>query len=178
MVKKTNQPKEKNSNVEPSKITKPKKTKQKNSKIEILNKDSVEIIENQITATFDVTKIDKSTTVFEREDISNFLNANQITISGDDKFTPMFTFASTDFPKDILQKLEIYEYPTPIQSLSWPIVTKKNNVVSIAKTGSGKTLAFVVPAIIHARKRGPLKDDEGPVVSTIINLTFNFQRFW
>mmetsp|Transcript_22312 Transcript_22312/g.61979 ORF Transcript_22312/g.61979 Transcript_22312/m.61979 type:complete len:608 (-) Transcript_22312:834-2657(-) len=37
--------------------------------------------------------------------------------------------------------------PSPIQSQSWPILTKSEDVVGIAETGSGKTLAFALPAL-------------------------------
>eukprot|EP01080_Neovahlkampfia_damariscottae_P002059 gene2059-1565_t len=166
MVKK-NKPQNGNTTNNPTKITKQNKTKSKNSNVEIINEDSVEIIEEKISepeVTFDIKTIEPSTVDFKEEDVSNFFKANAITISGKQKFTPNLTFASTNFPKDILKKLEVFDYPTPIQAISWPIVRQKNNVVSIAKTGSGKTLAFVVPAIMHARKHGPLKEGDGPVV--------------
>lgn len=53
--------------------------------------------------------------------------------------------------------------PSPVQSLCWPLIASKRDVVGIAQTGSGKTLAFLVPAMdglmrspLKGRPRGPL----------------------
>lgn len=42
-----------------------------------------------------------------------------------------------------------FDSPMPIQSLSFPLLLKGQNVICVAKTGSGKTLAFLLPVIIR-----------------------------
>lgn len=42
-----------------------------------------------------------------------------------------------------------FESPLPIQSLSFPLLLKGQNVICVAKTGSGKTLSFLLPIFIR-----------------------------
>jgi ATP-dependent RNA helicase DBP3 len=153
------------------KITKNNKTKPKNPNIQI-SKENLQNIEKKNSeppTSFDIKKIDKSSTHVEENIISDFLKSNEVTISGEEKFTPTLTFPSTNFPTEMLQKLTtLYEYPTPIQALAWSVIMKNLNVVSIAKTGSGKTLAFVLPAILHSMNQIQIKKDQGPFVSLFI----------
>jgi ATP-dependent helicase YprA (DUF1998 family) len=160
------------------KITKNNKTKPKNPNIQISKESLQNIHEKKISeppTIFDIQKIDKSATQFEEMNISDFLKANEVTISSEEKFTPTLTFPSTNFPTEMLQKLtKNYEYPTPIQALAWPIIMNNHNVVSIAKTGSGKTLAFVLPAILHAMNQKPISESQGPCVSVLCPLKLGF----
>jgi superfamily II DNA/RNA helicase len=106
--------------------------------------------------------IDQTKKIFTEEEISNFLQTNEITVTPSNvKFLPMLTFASTDFSKEMLKLLSVFEFPTPIQSQSWPIISKKHNLVSIAKTGSGKSLSFILPAITYVRTQ---KLSKSPIV--------------
>jgi superfamily II DNA/RNA helicase len=64
-----------------------------------------------------------------------------------------------------------FEKPTPIQSVSWPVLIQEplRDVISIAKTGSGKTCAFLIPAFrrIHQWRnanRGLVQPNAGPLV--------------
>jgi hypothetical protein len=77
------------------------------------------------------------------------------------------------FPDGIVQSIQAtgFEKPTPIQSISWPVLTQEplRDVISIAKTGSGKTCAFLIPAFrcIHQWRqanRGPVQPSAGPLV--------------
>lgn len=45
--------------------------------------------------------------------------------------------------EEVLKLFEESEFdmPTPIQSIAWPILSQKRDLVGIASTGSGKTLA-------------------------------------
>jgi ATP-dependent RNA helicase DBP3 len=167
------------------KVSKPKKFKnktqtQKKPKIVEIQKEKQdlieldEIIEEIIVEKTKKTKIDKSQTTFSKEEIEEFLKENKATVSGSKNYTPMLTFASAKFTKDINENLSTFEYPTPIQSLSWPIIFDNHNIVSIAKTGSGKSLAFIIPAIMHVRKL-KVTSTGGPIVS---QTSFNFFRFW
>mmetsp|Transcript_115988 Transcript_115988/g.200558 ORF Transcript_115988/g.200558 Transcript_115988/m.200558 type:complete len:717 (+) Transcript_115988:74-2224(+) len=40
-----------------------------------------------------------------------------------------------------------YTAPTPIQAQAWPLASRGQDMVAVAKTGSGKTLAFMMPAL-------------------------------
>jgi ATP-dependent RNA helicase DDX5/DBP2 len=64
---------------------------------------------------------------------------------------PVFDFVDIEWPTFIAEALrrENFENPTPIQSESWPILLKGNNLVGVAETGSGKTLAYALPALFH-----------------------------
>jgi superfamily II DNA/RNA helicase len=96
--------------------------------------------------------LDKTKTNFTEEEISNFLHTNEISVTPSTvKFLPMLTFESTNFSKEMLKLLSVFDFPTPIQSQSWPIISNKHNLVSIAKTGSGKSLSFILPAITFVR---------------------------
>jgi ATP-dependent RNA helicase DBP3 len=152
------------------KVSKPKKFKnktqpQKKPKIVEIQKNE-ELIEvgEIIEKVSSNLKTDKSQTSFSKEEIEEFLKENKATVSGNKNYSPMLTFASAKFTKDIIENLSTFEYPTPIQSLSWPIIFDKQNVVSIAKTGSGKSLAFIIPAIMHVRKVKSTTTG-GPIVS-------------
>ena len=47
--------------------------------------------------------------------------------------------------KDIMIRDYNYQYPTPIQSISIPIIYKNKNVIAVSETGSGKTLSYLIP---------------------------------
>lgn len=48
--------------------------------------------------------------------------------------------------EEIMKQFEESEFdmPTPIQSIAWPILTQKRDLVGIASTGTGKTLAVSI----------------------------------
>jgi ATP-dependent RNA helicase DDX5/DBP2 len=53
--------------------------------------------------------------------------------------------------------------PSPIQAVSWPIVTKGADTIAVAKTGSGKTLGFLTPAFEMILREGRMpKPGMGP----------------
>ena len=47
--------------------------------------------------------------------------------------------------KDIMTKDYNYQYPTPIQSVSIPIIYENKNIIAVSETGSGKTLSYLIP---------------------------------
>mmetsp|Transcript_144820 Transcript_144820/g.361157 ORF Transcript_144820/g.361157 Transcript_144820/m.361157 type:complete len:550 (+) Transcript_144820:84-1733(+) len=60
-----------------------------------------------------------------------------------------------------------FEYPTTVQSYSWPILQSGKDLVGVAKTGSGKTLAFLLPGFIKLRKlkkQGEIDTARGPAL--------------
>ena len=46
---------------------------------------------------------------------------------------------------EIMTKTYNYKYPTPIQSVSIPIIHENKNVIAVSETGSGKTLSYLIP---------------------------------
>lgn len=38
-----------------------------------------------------------------------------------------------------------YKYPTPIQSISIPIINENKNIIAVSETGGGKTLSYLIP---------------------------------
>eukprot|EP01080_Neovahlkampfia_damariscottae_P000694 gene694-8946_t len=139
------------------KPTKKTTEKPKENKIE---KDEMMIEEIEFKSTLDVGP---SQTKFSNEEIDQFIKQYHITVSDKKEVNPMLTFASGNFPKFIMDELSNFKFPTPIQSISWPIILQKKNIVSIAKTGSGKSLAFIIPAILHIKSQ-KVKNRNGPIV--------------
>ena len=43
-----------------------------------------------------------------------------------------------------------YSYPTPIQSISIPLIHQNKNIIGISETGSGKTLSYIIPCFHNA----------------------------
>ena len=46
---------------------------------------------------------------------------------------------------DIMKNIYKYEYPTPIQSISIPLIYQNKNIIAVSETGSGKTLSYIIP---------------------------------
>jgi ATP-dependent RNA helicase DBP3 len=161
-------------NTTESKISKPKKLKNKpntekisniqNERKKEMKEEEEELKKKEIIENIQTNNIDKSQTTFSKKEIENFMKENNSSISGEKIYSPLLTFASGNFSKFINSHLSTYEYPTPIQSLSWPIILDKQNLIAISKTGSGKSFAFIIPAIIHVIKVKPTVT-RGPIVS-------------
>lgn len=84
-------------------------------------------------------------------EIAAWLSANQITIYGDRVPQPMLAFSDLTAPSSFhLFFAEMkFSSPTLIQSMAWPAILNKRDLVAIARTGSGKTMGFMVPALLH-----------------------------
>ena len=46
---------------------------------------------------------------------------------------------------DTMKNIYKYEYPTPIQSISIPLIHQNKNIIAVSETGSGKTLSYIIP---------------------------------
>ena len=80
---------------------------------------------------------------------------------------PVFDFEHIQWPNTdrITRTLQReFDKPTPIQSVTWPLLLSGLNVIGIAKTGSGKTLAFLLPAIVHMRAQPRCKQPKVLIV--------------
>ena len=66
---------------------------------------------------------------------------------------------------DVLEKQN--NTPTPLQSQSWPIALRGQDVFGIAKSdsgaSSGKTLSYLLPALIHIKAQEPVSFGESPI---------------
>uniref|UniRef100_A0A0K2TZX0 RNA helicase n=1 Tax=Lepeophtheirus salmonis TaxID=72036 RepID=A0A0K2TZX0_LEPSM len=79
---------------------------------------------------------------------------------GSESIVPVLSFDDmSSLGKKCLKCCKSFKAPTPIQSMTWPVVASGRDVIGIAETGSGKTLAFSVPALAHIseRKQRPVK---------------------
>lgn len=73
---------------------------------------------------------------------------------------PIFGFSELDgilppYVTGALAKMGI-ESPMPIQQQTMPFLLQGFDSIGIAKTGSGKTMAFLLPAIAHVEREGPM----------------------
>eukprot|EP00939_MAST-03C_sp_MAST-3C-sp1_P001271 g1271.t1 len=98
-----------------------------------------------------------STTEVEILATPDYMKKHDIEIRGTDASSMNLfqTFSETPFPsklKDALKKAG-FAAPTPIQTISWPIVISGRDIISVARTGSGKTCGFLLPAFVHIMKR-------------------------
>ncbi|XP_037957795.1 probable ATP-dependent RNA helicase ddx17 [Teleopsis dalmanni] len=73
------------------------------------------------------------------------------------------------FDHGILSKLFQlgYQYPTPIQKQTVPVMLKGENVIGISPTGSGKTIAYFIASILHIKAQRKLRCKNGPYVLVI-----------
>lgn len=101
------------------------------------------------------------------EEIATWMREQQVTIYGDRVPQPMLQFSDLIAP-DVIHQFFVdmtFAAPTTIQSLAWPIILNKRDLVAIARTGSGKTMGFMVPALLHVLSQPvPLRYGEGPMV--------------
>ena len=87
----------------------------------------------------------------DSDEIDDFLDDFNISLSGRYQPRPCMSFEDIDLPEEIQNVIrnKNYEKPTPIQAQTWPIALSGDNMVGIAQTGSGKTCAFVIPGLVH-----------------------------
>eukprot|EP01083_Nonionella_stella_P036528 99657_1 len=106
---------------------------------------------------------------YSDQEIMDFRNQHQITVTGHDVPKPVRSFQQANFPEYILEEIRHVGFvkPTPIQCQGWPMAMSGRDVVGIAQTGSGKTLAFLLPAIVHINAQPLLQRGEGPIVLVV-----------
>ena len=63
-----------------------------------------------------------------------------------------------------------YEFQTPVQNQSLPIILSGKDVLCKAKTGTGKTLAFLIPAL-EILLNSPTKRNPNDISVLIISPT-------
>jgi ATP-dependent RNA helicase DBP3 len=82
-----------------------------------------------------------------------FLKEHRMTMEGNgvEDIFPYYSFAEAQFPETAQQAIAAAGYvkPTPIQSVSWPVIMSGRDIIGVAETGSGKTMAFALPSLPH-----------------------------
>jgi len=92
-------------------------------------------------------------TKFKDHSSHPFYKDNNVTVSDVPAPQPATTFAESmlgDKITSYLQQKFNGGVPSPIQSVSWPLMMQGHDVFGIAKTGSGKTLAFLLPFLARS----------------------------
>ena len=97
-----------------------------------------------------VSRFDKTSETEDNKQSSQVLSLNELI----HKF-PDIPHLSKRLFKNI-KKMK-FTFPLPIQSLSFPLMLKGENMICVAKTGSGKTLSFLLP--IYTRLNYFYKED-------------------
>jgi ATP-dependent RNA helicase DDX5/DBP2 len=102
--------------------------------------------------------------------VNQFFVDHEIHVLGDkkDQIKPYYTLADTIFPSGLQNELKKKGFfkPTPVQSLSWPIIMSGQNYMAISKIGNERTLSYALPALLHANYKLENKstDMTGPSV--------------
>ncbi|QQP36555.1 Uncharacterized protein FKW44_021693 [Caligus rogercresseyi] len=89
-------------------------------------------------------------------EVKDYFEKHSINVygSGSESIVPVLSFEDmTSLGDKCLKCCKGFKAPTPIQSMTWPVVASGRDVIGIAETGSGKTLAFSVPALAHIKER-------------------------
>jgi len=113
------------------------------------------------TATTTASSAPAKTTKFKDHSSHPFYKENNVSVADVPAPQPATTFAESMLGSTItsyLQEKFKGGVPSPIQSVSWPLIMQGHDVFGIAKTGSGKTLAFILPFLARS--------ESGPVAAT------------
>lgn len=109
-------------------------------------------------------------------EIEKFLADNSIkTTDPSDKSStlrPILSFAHLPAcDSNLYGPLSAFTSPTPIQSVTWPLLFTGRDVIGIAETGSGKTLAFGLPCLKKILDSGKSKKKSGRPAALMISPT-------
>lgn len=109
-------------------------------------------------------------------EIERFLADNSIKITDSSAENPALRpiLSFTHLPasdNNLYDPLSSFTSPTPIQSVTWPLLFAGRDVVGIAETGSGKTLAFGLPCLRSILNTGKSRRKSGQPAALIISPT-------
>lgn len=95
-------------------------------------------------------------------EIEKFLEENSIKITDSgaesSSLRPILSFSHLPSCENgLYDPLRSFASPTPIQSVTWPLLFAGRDVIGIAETGSGKTLAFGLPCLKKISDSGSSK---------------------
>ncbi|KAJ2584571.1 ATP-dependent RNA helicase dbp2 [Coemansia sp. RSA 1836] len=105
-------------------------------------------------------------TARSRQEVEEYREKHQMTVTGNNIPNPITSFAEANFPDYVISEIEKlgFEKPTAIQSQGWPMALSGCDMVGVASTGSGKTLAYTLPGIVHINAQPLLNQGDGPIV--------------
>ena len=71
---------------------------------------------------------------------------------------------------DTMKNIYKYEYTTPIQSISIPLIHQNKNIIAVSETGSGKTLSYIIPCFHNSflKKLQNLKKNKKNIADKIL----------
>jgi ATP-dependent RNA helicase DDX5/DBP2 len=100
------------------------------------------------------------------QEITDFRNAKEMKIQGNNVPRPITSFEEAGFPDYILSEIAAmgFKEPSSIQCQAWPMALSGRDVVAVAETGSGKTISFALPAMVHINAQPLLAPGDGPIV--------------
>eukprot|EP00667_Euglena_gracilis_P003809 EG_transcript_3822 len=102
------------------------------------------------------------------EEVAAFHERHGVAVEGPAP-PPILRFDAVDFGPEVMASLKsLYEQPTPIQSVAWPVLLHGHDCIGIAETGCGKTLAFMLPAILHMNAQSRPRAEEGPTTLVLV----------
>ncbi|KAL7677134.1 hypothetical protein ACOME3_003379 [Neoechinorhynchus agilis] len=112
-------------------------------------------------------EVSRITSDRSKDEVDKYLREKNINlINNVSNISPLLTFSECQFlPESIIHLFSSSNFtnPSPIQSITWPVLLSGSNYVGIAITGSGKTLAFMIPLLVHVSHQPPLMPDDGPI---------------
>ncbi|KAL1923413.1 uncharacterized protein VTP21DRAFT_8393 [Calcarisporiella thermophila] len=103
-------------------------------------------------------------------EVNQYYKQHSIEVTGNEAlWKPITEFKNASFDEKLMQALNKFEKPTPIQATCWPVLLNGHDIIGIAETGSGKTFAFALPAITHIMGQSSFtkKPKEGPIVLVV-----------
>ena len=135
--------------------------------LEIKNKYKLleEDLDKYAKKSLDELKITEKTKLKHIQDFKSKINSLKTELQSElnikyppiEEYEPLITFEELQKNlklrqnfSSIMKTIYNYSYPTPIQSISIPLIHQNKNIIGISETGSGKTLSYIIPCFHNA----------------------------
>lgn len=105
-----------------------------------------------------------------RRDVEEFRSKNKVTVLGHNILRPIFKYSEAGFPSYISDKIRKlnWQFPTPVQCQSLPVILSGRDLVGITLDFAGKIEAYFLPAIVHSKAQPSIKRGEGPIAIILV----------